>query len=149
MASTPGKNEAFEKGLDESLGTNFSMLLHNGAMGVGVEYTLKHVDKRYMLVNYNVIPADGYLQMLGRVRNPKETTVELFIQNPERKKDRWLPTTRDCVLKDIEAEREANNYIKKYFDYYLDPSTRRIQWVAETVGSRSTHCQQDSQKQIN
>jgi hypothetical protein len=129
VATTPGKEQAFEEGLDKNLGTEFSMLLYNGAMGVGVEYTLDHVDKRYMLVNYNEIPAHGYLQLLGRVRNPKDTTVELFIGKPENSRDKWLPITRDGVLQEIHEERTAHEYIKKYFKPCRDPSTRLAQFV--------------------
>jgi hypothetical protein len=57
-SKTPGRERDFEKGLDEALKKEFTMLLYTGSMGVGVEYTLEHVDKRYLLVNYNIVGAD-------------------------------------------------------------------------------------------
>jgi hypothetical protein len=53
-SKTPGREKDFAKGLDEALGVEFTMLLYTASMGVGVEYTLEHVDKRYLLVNYNL-----------------------------------------------------------------------------------------------
>ena len=79
------------------------MLLYTASMGVGVEYTLEHVDKRYLLVNYNLVGADGYLQLLGRVRSPKSKTVEMFISKSSRKQSERLPTTRDAVKRQIDA----------------------------------------------
>ena len=135
-SKTPGKAEDFEVGLDKALGTTFTML-YTGCMGVGVEYTTKYVDKRYVLVNYNIIGADGYLQMLGRVRNPIDQTVEMLIQKPIRTKDTWLPTTRRALRQKIEASKRGNLYIKNYYKPYLNQTTRKIQfapsqpWVEE------------------
>jgi hypothetical protein len=128
VSTTPGKERAFEEGLDKNLGRNFTMFLYNGTAGVGVEYTLDHVDKRYLLVNYNQIPADGYLQALGRIRNPKNTTVEMFIEQKQRKKEKSLPVTREEVLREIEKERKSNEYIKTYFKPHRDPTTKTRQW---------------------
>ena len=98
-------------------------------MGVGVEYTNIHVDKRYLLVNYNIIGADGYLQMLGRIRNPKDQTVEMFLQKPSKTKDTCLPTTLCAIKHKIEAAKRGNLYIKKYYKPCLNPTTRKIQYV--------------------
>lgn len=126
-SKTPRRLEDFEKGLDKALGIEFTMLLYTGSMGVGVEYTLSHVDKRFMLVNYNMIGADGYLQFLGRVRSPKDSTVEMFIQKPMR--DTRLPVTRSAIISQISVEIEANHYRRTYFSPQLDPTTRLIEWV--------------------
>jgi len=71
-SKTPGRETDFEQGLDDTLGTDFDMLMHTGTMGVGVQYSLgNHVDKRYLLVNYNEIPAHQYLQFLDCLRYPE------------------------------------------------------------------------------
>ena len=138
-SKTPGREKDFTKGLDEALGFEFTMLLYTASMGVGVEYTLEHVDKRYLLVNYNLVGADGYLQLLGRIRTPKDKTVEMFIEKPSRKQSEWLPTTRDAVKKQINAEIKANKYVKQYFSPYMEPTTRKLiyqaskPWVEEAV----------------
>jgi hypothetical protein len=138
-SKTPGREKDFVKGLDEALGVEFTMLLYTASMGVGVEYTLEHVDKRYLLVNYNLVGADGYLQLLGRVRSPKNKTVEMFISKSSRKQSEWLPTTRDAVKRQIDDEIKANTYIKQYYSPYMEPSTRKIihqsskPWVEEAL----------------
>jgi len=138
-SKTPDKAQDFEVGLDVALGTTFTMLLYTGCMSVGVEYTSRFVDKRYLLVNYNIIGADGYLQMLGRIRNPKDQTVEMFVQKPSSTKDTWLPTTRCAIKRHIEFAKRGNLYIKNYYKPYLDSTTRKIQfmpnrpWVEEAL----------------
>ena len=138
-SKTPGREKDFAKGLDEALGVEFTILLYTGSMGVGVEYTLDHVDKRYLLVNYNLVGDDGYLQLLGRARGPKDKTVEMFIAKPSRKKSEWLPTTRDAIKRQIDDEIKANRYVKQYFSPYLEPTTRKTMyrasrpWVEEAV----------------
>ena len=141
---TPGRENDFVKGLDEALGVEFTMLLYTGSMGVGVEYTLEHVDKRYILVNYNLVGADGYLQLLGRTRTPKDRTVEMFIANASRKQSAWLPTSYDDVKRQIDAEIHANKYVKQYFSPYMEPTTRKIlycstkPWVEQSIIANTT-----------
>ena len=107
-SKTPGREEDFEKGLDEALGIDFTMILYTCSMGVGVEYTLDHVDKRYLLVNYNMVGADSYLQLLGRVRYPKDQTVETFISKPS--SQQALPTTRESVKRQLDEDIRTQNY---------------------------------------
>jgi hypothetical protein len=106
-SKTPGRESDFKRGLDKALGFEFTMLLYTASMGVGVEYTLEnHVDKRYLLVNYNLVGSDGYLQLLGRVRSPKDNTVEMYISKPSRKE--CFPTSRESVKFQINADIKAN-----------------------------------------
>ena len=136
-SKTPGREEDFTKGLDQALEHDFTMLLYTGSMGVGVEYTLEHVDKRYLLVNYNLVGADGYLQLLGRIRKPIDPTVEIFVAKPSLKQ--CLPTSREAIRKQIETDLKSNKYIKTYFHPYMDPSTRKTvfraskPWVEEAL----------------
>jgi hypothetical protein len=138
-SKTPGRDKDFEKGLDEALGIEFTMLLYTGSMGVGVEYTLEHVDKRYLLVNYNLVGADGYLQLNGRTRTTKEKTVEMFIAKPSRKQSELLPVSRETVKKQIDDDIKASKYVKTYFHPYMEPSSRKTlhraskPWVEEAL----------------
>ena len=121
------------------LGIEFTMLLYTGSMGVSVEYTLEHVDKRYLLVNYNLVGADGYLQLNGRTRTTKEKTVEMFIAKPSRKQSELLPVSRETVKKQIDDDIKASKYVKTYFHPYMEPSSRKTlhraskPWVEEAL----------------
>ena len=63
----------------------------------------------------------------------------MFIANASRKQSAWLPTTRDAVGRQIDAEIHANKYVKQYFSPYMEPTTRKIlycstkPWVEQSI----------------
>ena len=128
-SKSPGNAEAFSRGLDIELKKDFTFLLYTSCMGVGVEYSLKEqVDKRYHLANYNEISAALDIQMLGRIRNPEDKTIELFIEKPTSKTE--LCTSREGIMHQISERKRGQEYIQRYYSPYLDVTTRKITFKA-------------------